>query len=144
MNRTVWAIAALSFVAGVLVTVIAQQSLHLFVLKQASADTAAQLAAASPAPAQPAERPTADPAAESFPEARRACTLKSAEALPKIAGLTIKATRTRTIEVSAQKWSEPVPPIRVEVDIVAAGQAATYAYFCGYSSVGALIQRLAN
>lgn len=143
MNRSVWAIVALSFVAGALTAIIAQQSLQLFVFEQASAHH--QQATASPLPTQPAERAKADAAPESFPEARRACALKAAEALPKIAGLDIKTTRTRTIELSpTQKWNEPVPPIRVELDIAAAGQSATYAYFCGYSSVGAIIQRLAN
>lgn len=139
MNRSVWAIAALSFVAGVLATVIVQQSLQIFVFKQAGH---AQLAAAS-APAQPAERPKVDPPPESFPEAKRACTLKAAEALPKISGLSIKTTRSTELP-PPRDWKDPMPPFRVELDIAAAGQSATYAYLCLYSSVGAVIQRLAN
>jgi hypothetical protein len=80
--------------------------------------------------------------AETFPEARRACTLKAAETLPRIPGLAIKATRTKEMPRPA-RWDGP-PPIRVEVDIMAAGQTETYAYLCGDSSAGAVVQRLAR
>ncbi|MGL3210848.1 hypothetical protein [Bradyrhizobium sp. BR 1433] len=38
MNRTVWAIAALFYVAGVLTVVVAEQSINLLRMKPASAE----------------------------------------------------------------------------------------------------------
>jgi hypothetical protein len=74
----------------------------------------------------------------------KACILKAAETLPKIPGLMIKASRATAMPAPAG-WSAAGPPLRVEVDIVAAaGQAATYAYLCAVGAQGAIVQRLAN
>lgn len=125
MNRTASAIAALCFVAGALTLFIAQQAVRLFVSLPAR-EIAPNLIAVK----------------ESYPDSRRACTLRAAEALPKISGLTIKSSRTAELPPSAN-WTG-TPPIGVELDIEAAGQKETYAYLCGDGPSGAVIVRLAK
>jgi hypothetical protein len=73
----------------------------------------------------------------------KACILKAAETLPKIAGLVIKKTRTKVMPTPA-RWPSATPPIVVDVDIVAAGQAETYSYLCAVGDQGAIVQRLAR
>jgi hypothetical protein len=70
----------------------------------------------------------ADPASD------KACTLKAASMLPRIAGMEMPPPAGWTTE----------PPIRVEVDFVAAGQKDTWAYLCAMANGTALVQRLAN
>jgi hypothetical protein len=97
----------------------------------------------APTPAKPTTQETFTAPAETFPEARRACILKAAEMLPRIPGLVIQQSRTQEMTRPA-RWTGSSPPIRVEVDIIAAGQSGTYAYLCGDSPAGAVVQRLAN
>jgi hypothetical protein len=59
----------------------------------------------------------------------KACILKSAEMLPHIAGLEIKSSRASPVEGNAG-W------LRVDLDVVAAGQAETYSYACALGSTG--------
>ncbi len=66
---------------------------------------------------------------------------KAAEALPKIPGLAIKSTRT-AVQPMPQNWSTPVPPISVDVDIIAAGQADTYSYICATGPAGTVVMRV--
>lgn len=73
----------------------------------------------------------------------RACTLKAAETLPKIPGLTIKNSRTSK-RPTPPNWNSPVPPIKVDVDIFAAGQAETYSYLCITGPSGTAVQRVAD
>jgi hypothetical protein len=54
----------------------------------------------------------------------KACALKATEALPKITGLVVKKTRTRSASAAMLKapptWQGQTRPIIVDVDIVAA------------------------
>ena len=106
-------------------------------------DTAARLACFdAPAKAQPSKKKTAQPEAKTSDDPHaKACTLKAAEALPKIPGLAIKSTRT-AVQPMPQNWSTPIPPISVDVDIVAAGQADTYSYICATGSAGTVVMRV--
>lgn len=73
-----------------------------------------------------------------------ACIIKAADTLPKIAGM--KIGRSKTIPQPAPpNWASRIPPIRVEIEWNAAGQAQTWFYLCAVNAHGtALVQRLAN
>jgi hypothetical protein len=179
MNASGWAIAVLSFIAGALTIIVAQQAIRLAAappvlqtriptpaiaspLSKQSAPsplTGAASPTSTPPVSSPSIQPVPSPSAQAgpppsrqptkadppelFPEANRACTLKAAEDLPKIAGLVVKNTRTMVLSRPAN-WKDQTPPFRVEMDIAATGQIETYSYVCIYSSVGALVQRVAN
>jgi hypothetical protein len=76
-------------------------------------------------------------------EDNRACVLKATEALPHIAGLEVKKTRTRPVpaEIMAT-WRGQSRPIMVDVDIVAAGAAETYSYICVLTNKTAFVRRV--
>lgn len=71
----------------------------------------------------------------------KACALKAAESLPKIPGLVIKGSRT-AVQPQPANWSSPVPPIVIDMDIVAAGQNETYSYLCATGPAGTVVQRV--
>jgi hypothetical protein len=74
----------------------------------------------------------------------QACILKAAETLPKIQGLKIGKSRATAMPTPAG-WAGSGPPIRVEVDFTAAGQATTWVYLCAVTAQGgAIVQRLAQ
>jgi hypothetical protein len=78
------------------------------------------------------------------PGAQTNCILKAADTLPKIAGMKIGNTRTTEMPTPAG-WQGAGPPLRVELDFVAAGQSATWAYLCAVTATGqAIVQRLAE
>ena len=65
----------------------------------------------------------------SHAEANQTCISKTAKALPRIAGLVIKNSRTRPVpEPILATWKGQTRPIIVDVDIVVAGEAQTYSY----------------
>ena len=76
-------------------------------------------------------------------EDNRACILKATEALPHIAGLEVRKTRTRPVpaEIMAA-WRGQTRPIMVDVDIVAAGAAETYSYICVLTNKTAFVRRV--
>jgi hypothetical protein len=76
-------------------------------------------------------------------EDNRACILKATEALPRIAGLVVKKTRTRPApaEIMAT-WRGQTRPVMVDVDIVAAGAAETYSYICVLTNKTAFVRRV--
>jgi hypothetical protein len=82
-------------------------------------------------------------AAESRAEDNRACILKATEALPRIAGLVVKKTRTRPApaEIIAT-WRGQARPVMVDLDIVAAGTAETYSYICVLTNKSAFVRRV--
>jgi hypothetical protein len=107
-------------------------------------DTAARLAcfdAASKSP--PPQKKPAKTAAKPSPEDpdSKACTLKVAEVLPKIPGLAIKSSRT-AVQPRPANWPGPVPPIMVDMDVVAAGQNETYSFLCATGPAGTVVQRV--
>ncbi|MEY9239158.1 hypothetical protein ABIF68_006778 [Bradyrhizobium japonicum] len=74
----------------------------------------------------------------------QACVLKAADTLPKIAGMKIGKSRTTTMQ-APNNWPGSGPPLRVDIEWTAAGQAATWAYLCAVDGAGnARVQRLAN
>ena len=76
-------------------------------------------------------------------EDNRACILKATEALPRIAGLAVRKTRTRPVpaEIMAT-WRGQARPIMVDLDIVAAGAAETYSYICVLTNKTAFVRRV--
>ena len=76
-------------------------------------------------------------------EDNRACILKATEALPHIAGLVVKKTRTRPVpaEIMAT-WRGQTRPVMVDVDIVAAGAAETYSFICARTNKTAFVRRV--
>ena len=76
-------------------------------------------------------------------EDNRACILKATEALPHIAGLEVRKTRTRPVpaEIMAT-WRGQTRPVMVDVDIVAAGSAETYSYICVLTNKTAFVRRV--
>jgi hypothetical protein len=137
VNKTVfWVLAGFLSAVGLSFAIVIGQSLL-------RAEPSATAQAVPATIAKPTVQEAPPPPAETFPDSRRACTLKAAERLPKIPGLVIKQTRTKVLPTPAN-WKEETPPIRVEVDITAAGQSGTYAYLCGDSRVGTIVQPLAN
>jgi hypothetical protein len=70
---------------------------------------------------------------------------KATEALPHIAGLVVKKTRTRPVspEILAT-WKGQTRPIIVDVDFVAAGGMETYSYLCVITQGAAFVQRTMN
>jgi hypothetical protein len=76
-------------------------------------------------------------------EDSKACISKATEALPHIAGLVIKKTRTRPVpaEIMAT-WQGQTRPIMVDVDIVTAGAQETYSYMCVLTKGSAYVRRV--
>ena len=76
-------------------------------------------------------------------EDNRACILKATEALPHIAGLEVRKTRTRPVpaEIMAT-WRGQTRPVMVDLDIVAAGAAETYSYICVLTNRTAFVRRV--
>lgn len=107
-------------------------------------DTAARQAcfdavSKTPAPKKKQLKPETKQSAED-PDSR-ACTLKAAEMLPKIPGLIIKSSRT-AVQARPANWPSPVPPVMVDMDIVAAGQNDTYSYMCATGPAGTIVTRV--
>jgi hypothetical protein len=60
-------------------------------------------------------------------KADQPCISKAAEALPRIAGLIVKKSRTRPVSAAIlATWKGQTRPIIVDVDFVADGEAQTY------------------
>ena len=81
--------------------------------------------------------------ANSQADDNRACIVKATEALPHIAGLVVKKTRTRPVpaEIMAT-WRGQARPVMVDVDIIAAGAAETYSYICVLTNKTAFVRRV--
>lgn len=146
MNNPVVAWSVFGFVVALIIFIVAGP---MRTSERRTATPAAQQAGLTPQPTPTPSpqtttvREASAPPPETFPDARRACTLKAAERLPHIPGLEIKQTRTRVLPIPTN-WKQEVPPVRVEVDIFAAGQAGTYAFVCATSQSLTVVQPLAN
>ena len=81
--------------------------------------------------------------ASSQAEDNRACILKATQALPHIAGLEVRKTRTRPVpaEIMAT-WRGQTRPIMVDLDVVAAGAVETYSYICVLTNKAAFVRRV--
>jgi hypothetical protein len=76
-------------------------------------------------------------------EDNRACISKATAALPHIAGLVIKKTRTRPVPASIlATWQGQTRPIIVELDIFAGDAAETYSYMCVTTKGSAFVRRV--
>ena len=83
--------------------------------------------------------------ASSRAEDNKACMLKAAEALPRIAELVIKRTRTRPVPSAIlATWKGQTRPIIVDMDIVAAGDEETLSFMCVLSKGSAFVRRVMN
>ena len=83
--------------------------------------------------------------ANSHAEDNRACILKATEALPRIAGLVVKKSRTRPVsQAILASWKGRSRPIIIDVDVEAAGEAQTYSYMCVVTQGSAFVQRTMN
>ena len=78
-------------------------------------------------------------------EAGQTCISKATEALPRIVGLVIKKSRTRSVspEILAS-WKGQSRPIIIDVDVVDSGEAQTYSYMCVITQGSAFVQRTMN
>jgi hypothetical protein len=73
------------------------------------------------------------------------CIAKAAEALPRIAGLVVKKSRTRPVSAGIlATWKGQTRPIIVDVDFIADGGGQTYSYLCVTTHGSAFVQRTMN
>jgi hypothetical protein len=74
----------------------------------------------------------------------RSCIVKATEALPKIAGLQIKKSGTRSMPAQQlANWKGPSKPIIVDIDALATGVIERYSYICASNPTGtAFVQRI--
>src|SRR5258707_9211603 len=78
-------------------------------------------------------------------ETNKPCTIKAAEALPRIAGLVIRKSKTRPVPAAIlASWKGQSQPIMIDLDVVAAGEAQTYSYMCVVTRGAAFVQRTMN
>jgi hypothetical protein len=78
-------------------------------------------------------------------EAGNTCVSKATEALPRIAGLVVKKSRTRPVsQAILASWKGQSRPIIIDVDVEAAGEAQTYSYMCVVTQGSAFVQRTMN
>ena len=74
----------------------------------------------------------------------RSCIVKATEALPKIAGLKVKQSGTRSmLPQQLANWKGQSKPVIVDIDTVATGIVERYSYICASSPTGtAFVQRI--
>jgi len=78
-------------------------------------------------------------------EAANMCISKATEALPRIAGLVVKKSRTRPVPPAIlSTWRGQSRPVIIDVDFEAAGEAQTYSYMCVVTQGAAFVQRTMN
>lgn len=84
-------------------------------------------------------------AANGRAEAAKTCVSKATEALPRIAGLVVKKSRTRPVSSAIlATWRGQSKPVIIDVDFEAAGEAQTYSYMCVVTQGSAFVQRTMN
>jgi len=78
-------------------------------------------------------------------EAGQTCISKATEALPRIVGLVIKKSRTRSVspEILAS-WKGQSRPVIIDVDVEMPGEAQTYSFMCVVTQGSAFVQRTMN
>jgi hypothetical protein len=78
-------------------------------------------------------------------EAGNTCISKATEALPRIAGLVVKKSRTRPVSPAIlASWKGQSRPIIIDLDVEAVGEAQTYSYMCVVTQGSAFVQRTMN
>jgi hypothetical protein len=80
-----------------------------------------------------------------YAEDGKPCIAKATEALPRIAGLVVKKSRTRPVSAAIlATWKGQTRPMIVDVDFIADGAAQTYSYLCVITQGSAFVQRTMN
>jgi hypothetical protein len=83
--------------------------------------------------------------ASSRAEDSKACILKATQALPRIPGIVIKKTRTRSPPAAIlATWQGQTRPMIVDMDIVTAGAEETRSYICVMTKGSAYVRRVMN
>jgi hypothetical protein len=78
-------------------------------------------------------------------EAGKTCLSTATEALPRIAGLVVKKSRTRPVPPAIlATWKGQARPIMIDMDVDAAGEVQTYSYMCVITQGSAFVQRTMN
>jgi hypothetical protein len=81
-------------------------------------------------------------AQSAFAKDDQPCIAKAAEALPRIAGLVVKKSRTRPVSAAIlATWKGQSRPIIVDVDFIADDGVQTYSYLCVITQGSAFVQR---
>ena len=76
-------------------------------------------------------------------EDSKACISKATAALPHIAGLVVRKTRTRPAPPAIlATWQGQTRPIMVDLDVFAADAAETYSYMCVTTKGSAYVRRV--
>jgi hypothetical protein len=77
--------------------------------------------------------------------AGKTCIVTATEALPKIAGLVVKRSRTRPVSSAVlATWKGQSKPIIVDVDVETTSDAQTFSYICVMTQGSAFVQRTMN
>jgi hypothetical protein len=73
------------------------------------------------------------------------CVPKAIEALPHVAGLVVKQTRTRPVPAPIlATWKGQSRPLMIDIDIIQDGVEETYSYLCAVTQGSAFVQRTMN
>ena len=77
--------------------------------------------------------------------AGKTCVASATEALPKLAGLVVKRSRTRPVPPAIlDTWKGQSKPVMIDVDIETEGEALTFSYMCVITQGSAFVQRTMN
>jgi len=75
-------------------------------------------------------------------DAGKTCIASATEALPKIAGLVVKRSRTRPASPAVlSSWRGQSKPTMVDLEVVTEGDAQVFSYLCVLSQGSAFVQR---
>ena len=78
-------------------------------------------------------------------DAGRNCIASATEALPKLARLVVKRSRTRPVPPAIlETWKGQSKPVMIDVDVETEGDAQTYSYLCVLTQGSAFVQRTMN
>ena len=84
-------------------------------------------------------------ASDGHAKANQPCISKATAALPHLAGLVVKNSRTRPVSAAIlATWKGQTRPVIVDVDFVAVGGEDTYSYLCVITQGSAFVQRTIN
>ena len=77
--------------------------------------------------------------------AGKTCIASATEALPKITGLIVKGSRTRSVSPAVlSTWKGQSKPVIIDLDVEAQGDAQTFSYMCVVTQGSAFVQRTMN
>jgi hypothetical protein len=77
--------------------------------------------------------------------AGKTCLASATEALPKIAGLVVKRSRTRPVSPTIlATWRGQAKPVMIDLDVETSSDAQTFSYMCVMSQGSAFVQRTMN